>query len=80
MLTTGVERTRLDGVPTRITNPARTIVDCVRLSRIIDRETAIEAMREGLHGRHVTTNTLLRMAKACGVFDLMRRDIELLSS
>ena len=80
MLTTGVERTRIDGVPTKITNPARTIVDCVRLSRIIDRETAIEAMREGLHDRHVTTNALLRMAKACGVFDLMRRDIELLSS
>jgi predicted transcriptional regulator of viral defense system len=80
MLTAGIERTRIDGVPTRITNPARTIVDCVRLSRIIDRETAIEAMREGLRGRHVTTNALLRMAKACGVFDLMRRDIELLSS
>ena len=80
MLTTGVVSTRIDGVPARITNPARTIVDCVRLSRLIDRETAIEAMREGLHGRHVTANALLRMAKACGVFDLMRRDIELLSS
>ncbi len=80
MLTTGVDRTRIDGVPAWITTPARTIIDCVRLSRLIDRETAIEAIREGVRGGHVTTNALLRMAKKCGVLDRMRRDIELLSS
>jgi len=80
MLIAGVERTRIDGVPTMITNPARTIVDCVRLTRLIDRETAIEAMREGLRGSRVTTNALLRMAKTCGVFEGMRHDLELLSA
>ncbi len=45
MLTAGVETIRLDGVPTRITNPARAVIDCRRLSTLVDRETAVEAAR-----------------------------------
>ncbi len=79
-LTAGVEPLRLDGVPTRITNPDRTIIDCLRLKRWIDREVAIEAAREGLRSRSVTASSLLRMARACGVDGRLRLDIELLTS
>jgi len=79
-LTAGVEPLRLEGVPTRITNPDRTIIDCLRLKRWIDREVAIEAAREGLRSRRVTANSLLRMAKACGVAERLRQEIELLTS
>ncbi|MBZ0152998.1 MAG: type IV toxin-antitoxin system AbiEi family antitoxin domain-containing protein [Planctomycetes bacterium] len=79
-LTAGVAQTRIEGVPARITNPDRTIVDCLRLQRWVDRETAVEAARDGMRNRVVTASSLLRMAKTCGIADRLRRDIELLAS
>lgn len=80
MLTTGVDEIRVDGVPARITNPARTIIDCLRLPNLIDRETALESAREGLRSRQVTTSGLHRMARACNAPDGVRRDIEVMNS
>ena len=80
MLTVGVDAIRIDGVPARITSPARTIIDCLRLPHLIDRETALEAAREGLRSRRVTTNGLLRMARACDTPEGVRRDLEVLNS
>ena len=54
-LTVGVSAIRVEGVPARITDPSRTIVDCLRLTALIDRETAFEAVREGLRGDQVET-------------------------
>ena len=79
-LTAGVEPVRIDGVPTRITNPTRTIIDCLRLPRLIDRETALEAAREGLRSRRVTASGLLRMARICGTFERVRHDLEVLNA
>ncbi|MCB9920215.1 MAG: type IV toxin-antitoxin system AbiEi family antitoxin domain-containing protein [Planctomycetes bacterium] len=80
MMTTGVSAIRIDGVPARITNPARTIIDCLRLPDLVDRETALEATREGLRNRHVSTSGLLRMARACNAPDGVRRDLEVLNA
>ena len=59
-LTYGVQETRFEGVPARITSPARTIVDCFRFQRLLGREAAVEALREALDGRKVTTAELMR--------------------
>lgn len=40
----GVETTAFEGVPARITSPARTIVDCFRFERLVGREAALEVM------------------------------------
>lgn len=80
LLTAGVEPIRIDGVPTKITNPARTIIDCFRLTRLIDRETAVEAAREGLRDRMVSANGLLRMARECGAPERVRQDLEILNA
>ncbi len=58
--TYGVSDTTFDGVPARITSPARTIVDCFRFEHLIGRETAIEALRDGLQQKKVTTGALFR--------------------
>ncbi len=79
-LTTGVTPIRVDGVPTRITDPARTIIDCLRLSALIDRETAFDALREGLSGGAVSSNSVLRMARLCGVHDRVRSFLEVLNA
>ncbi len=59
-LTYGVQETSFEEVPTRITSPARTIVDCFRFQRLIGREAALEALREALQDRKVTTAELMR--------------------
>ncbi len=58
--TYGVQETKFEDVPARITSPARTIVDCFRFQRLIGREAALEALQEGLRDRKVTTAALTR--------------------
>ena len=58
--TYGVQKTRFEGVPARITSPARTVVDCFRFQRLIGREAALEALREALWDGKVTTAALRR--------------------
>lgn len=59
-LTYGVEEISFEEVPARITSPARTIVDFFRFQRLIGREAALEALRESLQDRKVTTAALRR--------------------
>ena len=56
----GVRDTQFDGVPARITSPARTVVDCFRFERLIGREAALEAIHDALRQRIVTTDELTR--------------------
>ena len=61
--TYGVQEMKFEGVPARITSPARTVVDCFRFQRLIGREAALEALREALQDGKVTTATLRRTLK-----------------
>ena len=61
----GVRDTQFDGVPARMTSPARTVVDCFRFERLLGREAALEALHDALRQRIVTTDELTR---ALGVF------------
>ena len=56
----GVRDPQFDGVPARITSPARTVVDCFRFERLIGREAALEAVHDALRQRIVTTDELTR--------------------
>ena len=56
----GVRDTQFDGVPARITSPARTVVDCFRFERLLGREAALEALHDALRQRIVTTDELTR--------------------
>ncbi|MFY9345697.1 MAG: hypothetical protein WAT39_24610 [Planctomycetota bacterium] len=56
------------------------MIDCLRLVRLIDRETALEAVRECLRSRVVTPSTLLRMARSCGVFERTRAVLGILGA
>ena len=58
--TYGIQDTAFEGVPARMTNPARTIVDCFRFERLIGREAAMEALSDSLRHKRVTTDALLR--------------------
>lgn len=59
--TYGVEATTFEGVPARITSPARTIADCFRLARLVGPEVGVEALRDAVRRRMVTIAELARV-------------------
>jgi len=60
--TYGVQNTAFEGVPARITSPARTIADCFRFERLVGPEAAMEALQDGLRQHKVTVAELARVA------------------
>ena len=62
--TYGVKPIEFEGVPARITSPARTVVDCFRFERLVGPEVAVEALRDGLRRRLVTVAELSRVEQA----------------
>ena len=67
----GVEDTEFEGVPTRITTPARTVVDCFRFRSKIGLEPALEALHDALDDRKATPGQIWRAAEACGAMSLV---------
>ncbi|HEY2395937.1 MAG TPA: type IV toxin-antitoxin system AbiEi family antitoxin domain-containing protein [Rudaea sp.] len=61
--TFGVQQTQFEGVPARITSPARTVADCFRFERLVGPEAAIEALQDGLRQRKLTVAELSRVAE-----------------
>ena len=63
----GVDTVRLEGVPARITNPARTVVDCFHpwKLRLVGKDVALEALRDALRDRKATPDEICRADEAC---------------
>ena len=59
--TFGVKGVTFEGVPGRITSPARTIADCFRFERDVGTDVAIEALQDSLQQRLVTIAELARV-------------------
>jgi len=61
----GVEDIEFEGVGTRITNPARTVVDCFRFRGRVGYDVALEALDEVLLERKASRDQIWRAATAC---------------
>ena len=57
----GIQDMHFEGVPSRITSPARTVVDCFRFERLIGREAALEALHYARDDGTVTNSALQRV-------------------
>ena len=57
----GIKETTFEGVPARITTPARTVADCFRFERYVGLEIAMEALHDALRQRKVTIAELSRV-------------------
>jgi predicted transcriptional regulator of viral defense system len=67
MLTYGVIRRTVLGVPISITSSARTVVDCFRYRNKVGLDVAMEALRDAVRGRKTTIAEISRVADACRI-------------
>jgi predicted transcriptional regulator of viral defense system len=79
MLTYGVQRRSILGVPVRITSPARTVVDCFRYRSKLGLDVALEALREALGRRIATVDEIVRSAEVCRARTVVRTYLEALA-
>ena len=73
----GVVDTEIGGVPTKITTPARTVVDCFRFWRKIGLEPAVEALHEALYWEKATLDEIRRAAEVFRARSLIERGLTL---
>ncbi len=67
----GVVETEFEGVPARITTPARTVVDCFRFRRKVGLDVALEALDDALLWNKATPSEIWRAAEACRARSLL---------
>lgn len=80
MLTYGVVRRSMLGVPVSITSPARTVVDCFRYRKKVGIDVAMEALREAVRSRKTTVDAIWRAAEVCRIRTVIRPYLEALSA
>jgi len=74
--TIGVTDIEIDGVSVKITDPARTIIDCFRFRNKIGLDVAIEALEEGMRKKSFTSDDLVKMARQCRIYTVMKPYME----
>jgi predicted transcriptional regulator of viral defense system len=79
-LTEGVEVRRVDGVPVRVYNPAKTVADCFKYRNKIGLDVALEALRECRKTQRSSMDDLWHYAKICRVSNVMRPYLEAMST
>lgn len=80
MLTYGVVRKPMLGVPVSITSPARTVVDCFRYRNKVGIDVGMEALRDAVRSRITTVSEIERAAEVCRARTVMRAYLESLAS
>ena len=75
----GVGSAAFEGVPARITSPARTVVDCFRFRRLVGKDVALEALGDALRERKASAGEIWRAAEVCRAKSLVGPVLEVLS-
>jgi len=79
-LTSGIDEPKIENVAVRITNPARTVVDCFKFRNKIGIDVAVEALREYRRLRKGPADELWRQADRLRMTRVMRPYWDALSS
>ena len=80
MLTYGVVTQIMQGVKVRLTNPARTVVDCFRYRNKIGLDVAMEALRDAVRSRKAMVSEIDRAAEVCRIRTVIGPYLEALSA
>jgi predicted transcriptional regulator of viral defense system len=78
--TEGVEEHLIEGVPVKVTVPARTVTDCFKYRNKIGLDVALEALKDCRASRRCEIDDLWRYAKLCRVANVMRPYLEAMSA
>ncbi len=76
----GVKEHRIEGVPARVFEPAKTVADCFKYRNKIGLGVEIEALRECWRDRRCTMDDLWHFADVCRVRNVMRPYMESLAA
>lgn len=79
-LTSGIDEHDIEGVPVRITSPARTIVDCFKFRNKIGVDVAVEALRDYRRLRKGSVDELWRQADSLRMARVIRPYWDAISS
>lgn len=71
-LTEGVEIHEIEGVPVKVTNVAKTIVDCFKYRNKIGLDVALEALKGAWNAKQVTMDELWYYGQICRMRNVMR--------
>ncbi|MYC81555.1 MAG: transcriptional regulator [Acidobacteria bacterium] len=74
----GVGDAAFEGIPARITSPARTVVDCFRFRRLVGKDVALGALRDALRERKANADEIWRAAEVCRAKSLVGPVLEML--
>lgn len=75
-LTNGVAAHNVEGVTVKVTDPARTVVDCFVYRKKIGIDVALEALRDCLRKKKASADDLYRAARARRMANVMRPYLE----
>ena len=78
-LTEGIEEHSVDGVTVKVSNVARTVVDCFKFRNKIGLDVALEALREAWDSKRASMDELWRYATMFRVANIMRPYMESLT-
>jgi predicted transcriptional regulator of viral defense system len=78
-LSSGVEQHGFKGVQVRVTNPARTVVDCFKYRNKIGLDVALEALRDCWRQKKATMDELYRVAQTRRTANVMQPYLESLT-
>jgi predicted transcriptional regulator of viral defense system len=78
-LSAGVKNHNVQGVTVRVTEPARTVVDCFKYRNKIGLDVALEALRDCRRQKKATMDELHRTAQARRMANVMRPYLESLA-
>jgi predicted transcriptional regulator of viral defense system len=79
-LSAGVETHMIEGVPVKVYDVAKTVVDCFKYRHKVGLDVALEALRDFLAQRRGSVDDLWRYAKICRQTNVMRPYLEALTS
>jgi len=77
-LRSGVDVHKIEGVPVRVFNPAKTVADCFKYRNKVGLDVAIEALRDALREKKASVAQINRYAELNRVSRIMRPYVEAL--
>jgi len=75
-LNEGIEEKKIEGVPVRVYNPAKTVADCFKYRNKVGIDVAIEALKECWRSRRCSIDELVYYAGICRVRNIIQPYME----